>query len=50
LTRIGVSSEKAIAFGLLWFIVIALSSLIGGLLFVLRRAPAALPEAELQDR
>lgn len=52
LTRIGVSSEKAIAFGLLWFIVIALSSLIGGLLFVLRKspAPAAVPEAGLQDR
>jgi uncharacterized protein (TIRG00374 family) len=40
LTRVGVSSEKAIAFGLLWFIIVALDSLIGGLIFVLRKRPA----------
>lgn len=40
LRRIGISSEKAIAFGLLWFIVIAVDSLIGGLIFVLRKSPA----------
>jgi uncharacterized membrane protein YbhN (UPF0104 family) len=49
LTRIGVSSEKAIAFGLLWFIIVALDSLVGGLIFVLRKRPApaaAAPEAK----
>lgn len=50
LTRIGVSSEKAIAFGLLWFIVVALDSLVGGLIFVVRksRAPASMV-AEAED-
>jgi glycosyltransferase 2 family protein len=37
---IGVSSEKAIAFSFLWFIVVALDSLLGGALFILKRAPA----------
>jgi glycosyltransferase 2 family protein len=41
LTRIGVSSEKAIAFGLLWFIVVALDSLVGGLVFVVRKSPVS---------
>ena len=41
LNRIGVSSEHAIAFGLLWFIVVALDSLIGGLIFIVRKSPAA---------
>jgi glycosyltransferase 2 family protein len=41
LTRIGVSSEKAIAFGLLWFIVVALDSLLGGLIFILKKKPEA---------
>jgi uncharacterized membrane protein YbhN (UPF0104 family) len=50
LRRIGISSEKAIAFGLLWFIVIALDSLIGGLLFILRKSPApAALAAEAKD-
>ncbi|MGH7768966.1 MAG: lysylphosphatidylglycerol synthase transmembrane domain-containing protein [Candidatus Binatia bacterium] len=40
LTRVGVSSEKAIAFGLLWFIIVALDSLIGGLIFILKKSPA----------
>lgn len=39
LKHIDVSSEKAIAFGLLWFIIVALDSLIGGLVFVLRKSP-----------
>lgn len=51
LRRIGISSEKAIAFGLLWFIVIALDSLIGGLLFILRKSPApAALAAEAKDQ
>jgi uncharacterized membrane protein YbhN (UPF0104 family) len=40
LTQIGVSSEKAIAVGLLWFLVIVLDSLIGGVLYVARRRDA----------
>ena len=40
LRRIGISSEKAIAFGLLWFIIIALDSLIGGVVFILRKTPS----------
>jgi len=50
LTRIGVSSAHAIAFGLLWFAVIVIDSLIGGLIFILRRKPA--PQtivAEMED-
>jgi glycosyltransferase 2 family protein len=45
LNRIGVSSEHAIAFGLLWFIVVALDSMIGGLIFILKRNPASAPVA-----
>lgn len=37
LRKIEVSSEKAVAFGLLWFIIVALDSLIGGVVFVLRK-------------
>lgn len=37
LRQIDVSSEKAIAFGILWFFIVALDSLIGGLVFVVRR-------------
>lgn len=36
---IGISSEKAIAFGLLWFLIIAVDSLAGGALFVLKKSP-----------
>jgi glycosyltransferase 2 family protein len=36
---IGMSSEKAIAFGLLWFMIVAIDSLLGGLVFVLKRSP-----------
>jgi uncharacterized membrane protein YbhN (UPF0104 family) len=39
LRLIDVGSEKAVAFGLLWFVVIVLDSLIGGLFFVLRKSP-----------
>ncbi|MGH7829319.1 MAG: hypothetical protein ACREP8_04000, partial [Candidatus Binatia bacterium] len=44
LRQIDVSSEKAIAFGLLWFLIVALDSLIGGLVFILKRGgkPAAI--------
>jgi uncharacterized membrane protein YbhN (UPF0104 family) len=37
LQRIGVGSEKAIAFGLLWFIIVALDSLVGGVVFILHK-------------
>lgn len=39
LTQIDVRPEKAIAFGILWFIIVALDSLIGGLVFILRKGP-----------
>ena len=38
LGHVGVSSEKGVAFGLLWLLIVALDSLIGGILFVLRRS------------
>jgi uncharacterized protein (TIRG00374 family) len=44
LGHLGVSSEKALAFGLLWFFMVALDSLIGGLVFVLTKT--ARPSAE----
>ena len=53
LQLIGISSEKAIAVGLLWFVVAALDSLFGGVLYVLRRAPrpsATVSEIENQLR
>lgn len=50
LNRIGVSSAHAIAFGLLWFAVIVIDSLIGGLIFILRRKPATTAiAAEMED-
>jgi len=39
LRHIGVGSERAIAFGLLWFIVVVLDSLIGGMIFVVKKTP-----------
>lgn len=36
---IGINSEKAVAFGLLWFMIIAVDSLVGGVAFVLKRSP-----------
>lgn len=45
---IGVDSEKAVAFGLLWFIIVALDSLIGGVIFIMRKSPrpSAVPSGE----
>lgn len=37
LRLIDVSSEKAIAFGILWFVIVVLDSLIGGIVFVVRK-------------
>jgi glycosyltransferase 2 family protein len=50
LALIGINSEKAIAFGLLLFLVVALDSLIGGIFFLLKKSsePAgAVSEAEI---
>ena len=41
LGAIGISSEKAVAFGLLLFMIVALDSLLGGLLFLLKRKESA---------
>jgi uncharacterized membrane protein YbhN (UPF0104 family) len=50
LTRIGVSPEQAIAFGLLWIIVVALDSSIGGLIYVLKnRAAPRAAESEAKN-
>jgi glycosyltransferase 2 family protein len=50
LALIGISSEKGIAFGLLLFLIVAVDSLIGGILFLVKKssAPAAaVSEAEI---
>jgi len=39
LAVIGIGNEKGIAFGLLLFLVVALDSLIGGLVFLLQQSP-----------
>ncbi len=39
LRHIDVSSEKAIAFSFLWLIIVAIDSLIGGLVFIIRKSP-----------
>ena len=39
LAGIGIGTEKSIAFGILLFLVVALDSLIGGLLFLLQKSP-----------
>ena len=49
LSVLGLSAEKGIAFGLLLFIIVALDSLLGGVLFLIKRketsvAGAAVPE------
>lgn len=36
---VNVESEKALAFGVLWFAIVVLDSLIGGIVFVLRKGP-----------
>jgi uncharacterized membrane protein YbhN (UPF0104 family) len=41
LAVIGIGSEQGIAFGILLFLIVVLDSLIGGLLFLLQRAPRA---------
>lgn len=39
LAVIGIGTEKAVAFGILLFLIVALDSLIGGLLFLLQKSP-----------
>ena len=39
LASIGIGAEKGIAFGILLFLIVALDSLIGGLLFLLQKSP-----------
>jgi len=39
LAGVGIGTEKSIAFGILLFLVVALDSLIGGLLFLLQKSP-----------
>lgn len=46
LEAIGISSEKAIAFGILLFLVVAGDSLIGGVIFLLQRSEKPAPLAE----
>jgi len=41
LAVIGISSENGIAFGLLLFLIVALDSLLGGVLFLLQKSPKA---------
>jgi uncharacterized membrane protein YbhN (UPF0104 family) len=43
LQKIDVSSEKAIAFGVLWFIIVALDSLFGGAVFILKKSSRPSP-------
>lgn len=51
LRQIGVSSEKAFAFGILWFAIVVLDSLIGGVVFVLRRTPSpSVIASEIKDQ
>jgi hypothetical protein len=43
LAAIGIGTEKAVAFGLLLFLIVALDSLIGGLIFLLEKIPKPAP-------
>lgn len=43
LHQIGIGSEKAVAFGLLWLVIVVVNSLIGGAIFVLRKSPRPSP-------
>jgi hypothetical protein len=45
LAVIGVNSTQGVAFGILLFVVVALDSLIGGLVFVLKKSPKPSPAA-----
>jgi uncharacterized membrane protein YbhN (UPF0104 family) len=46
---IGITAENGIAFGLLLFIIVALDSLIGGILFLIKKSPKPEPIAAQQD-
>ena len=48
LAVIGIGTEKGIAFGLLLFLIVALDSLIGGLVFLLQKS--ASPTAEIAGK
>jgi hypothetical protein len=43
LAVIGIGTEKGVAFGLLLFLIVALDSLIGGLIFLLEKIPKPAP-------
>ena len=43
LAVIGIGSEKGVAFGLLLFLIVALDSLIGGVLFLVQKLPRPAP-------
>jgi glycosyltransferase 2 family protein len=47
LKPVGVSTDAAVAIGLLWFLATIVTGLIGGLLFLLDRRPAAVPAAAM---
>ncbi len=51
LQRIEVNPEKALAFSVLWFIVVVLDSMVGGVVFIFRkRREAIIKEAGDQPR
>jgi len=41
LQLIEVGTEKALAFGLLWFVIVVLDGMIGGVVFILRKRQGA---------
>jgi uncharacterized membrane protein YbhN (UPF0104 family) len=47
LKPVGVSTDAAVAIGLLWFLATIVTGLIGGLLFLLDRRPTAMPAAAM---
>ena len=42
---IGINAEKGIAFGLLLFLIVVVDSLIGGLLFLVKKSPKPADDA-----
>jgi hypothetical protein len=50
LGTIGIASEKAVAFSLLWFVIVILASLVGGLVFILRKGPRPSPAPSLEGQ
>lgn len=50
LGTIGIESEKAVAFSLLWFVIGILASLVGGLVFILRKGPRPSPAPSLEGQ